>query len=165
MKSSKGLIFRQSTWEDLDRIFEIKKSGLKKYVKKNWGWDEEEQINIHRSYFKPESTTIIAHKGQDIGYLVKNVLENELCIENLILKSEFQNLGFGTQIIQLIIEECKITKRAIRLKVFKINQRAIKFYVKMGFDKISETQFHFVFEKTPLNQFITKKLYQKHYII
>lgn len=134
----------------------MKKSGLKKYVEKIWGWDEEKQINIHKEYFKPKSITIISYNGQEIGYLVKNVSENELYIENLILKSEFQNLGFGTQIIQLIIEECEITKRAIRLKVFKINQRAIKFYAKMGFNKISETQFHFVFEKTPLNQLITK---------
>lgn len=147
MKSSKGLIFRQSTWEDLDKVFEMKKSELKKYVKKIWGWDEEKQINIHREYFKPESTTIISQNGQEIGYLIKNVSKNKLYIENLILKSEFQNLGFGTQIIQLIIEECKITKRTVRLKVFKINQRAIKFYVKVGFEKISETQFHFVFEK------------------
>lgn len=150
MKSSKGLIFRQSTWEDLDKVFEMKKSELKKYVKKIWGWDEEKQINIHREYFKPESTTIISQNGQEIGYLIKNVSKNELYIENLILKSEFQNLGFGTQIIQLIIEECKITKRTVRLKVFKINQRAIKFYVKVGFEKISETDLHFEMVKTDI---------------
>lgn len=143
-------MFRQSTWEDLDRVFEMKKSGLKKYVKKIWGWDEENQINLHRAYFKPKSTTIISHNGQDIGYLVKNVSENELYIENLILKSEFQNLGFGTRIIQLIIEECKIRERAIRLKVFKINERAIQFYKKIGFNQISETDLHFEMVKTDI---------------
>lgn len=148
LKSNKGLIFSQSKWGDLDRIFQIKKSGLKKYVEKIWGWDEEKQINIHKEYFKPESTTIISYNRQDIGYLVKNISENELYIENLILKSEFQNLGFGTQIIQHIIEECEITKRAIRLKVFKINERAIKFYKKIGFNQINETDLHFEMAKT-----------------
>ena len=150
LKSNKDLIFRQSKWEDLDRIFEMKKSGLKKYVEKIWGWDEEKQINIHKEYFKPESTTIISHNGQDIGYLVKNISENDLYIENLILKSEFQNLGFGTRIIQLIIEECEIKKWAIRLKVLKINERAIKFYKKIGLNQISETDLHFEMVKTDI---------------
>ena len=37
--------------------------------------------------------------------------------------------------------------KSIKLQVFKINEKAIKLYEKMGFEKMNETQTHYIMMK------------------
>ena len=78
-------------------------------------------------------------------YNGKEIENNTFEIGNICIKPEYQNKGIGTAILKEIIFDNK--GQDIKLQVFKINERAIKLYEKMGFEKIDETQTHYIMMK------------------
>ena len=67
-------------------------------------------------------------------------------IENICIKPEYQNKGIGTAILKEIIFENK--GKNIKLQAFKINERAIKLYERIGFKKIYESKTHYIMVKS-----------------
>ena len=78
-------------------------------------------------------------------YNGKEIENNTFEIGNICVKPEHQNKGIGTAILKEIIFESK--GKNIKLQVFKINERAIKLYEKMGFEKVEETKTHYIMMK------------------
>ncbi|MDB5016211.1 MAG: hypothetical protein JWQ84_1043 [Mucilaginibacter sp.] len=64
------ICFRDATQADFQLVYEIKKSSIKHYIKKIWGWNDEVQLNFHIKDFKPEQVKIIQNEYNDeIGLL------------------------------------------------------------------------------------------------
>ena len=78
-------------------------------------------------------------------YNGKEIENNTFEIGNICIKPEYQNIGIGSAILKEIIFENK--GKNIKLQVFKINERAIKLYEKMGFEKIDENETHYIMMK------------------
>ena len=75
-------------------------------------------------------------------YNWKDTNDNIFEIGNICVKTEYQNKGIGTTVLKEIIFEYK--EQNIKLQVFKTNERAVKLYKKMGFEKIEETEIHYI---------------------
>ena len=60
-------------------------------------------------------------------------------IEELMIKEEFRNKGYGKEFIDFVFSSYKYAKR-FRLEVTKENENAISLYNKMGFDTLSYIQ-------------------------
>ncbi|WP_179354382.1 GNAT family N-acetyltransferase [Winogradskyella vidalii] len=144
--------FRPAKYSDLELTYRLKKDGLENYIEKIWGWDEKIQVNLHENNFDPKKTEIIQLKNNEIGYWTKRVFNSEIYIENLILGKKFQNDGFGTEIMNLLIKEAEKEKKLIGLRVLKENKRAKKFYENLGFEQISESENHYEMKKKCLQQ-------------
>ena len=78
-------------------------------------------------------------------YNGKEIENNTFEIGNICIKPKYQNKGIGTAILKEIIFENK--GKNIKLQVFKINERAIKLYEKMGFEKTDENKTHYIMMK------------------
>ena len=78
-------------------------------------------------------------------YNGKEIENNTFVIGNICVKPEYQNKGIGTAILKEIIFENK--EKNIKLQTFKINERAIKLYEKIGFEKINENKTHYIMMK------------------
>ena len=78
-------------------------------------------------------------------YNGKEIENNTLEIGNICVKPEHQNKGIGTAILKEIIFENK--GKNIKLQVFKINEKAIKLYERMDFEKVEETKTHYIMMK------------------
>ena len=78
-------------------------------------------------------------------YNGKNKDENAFEIENICVKPEYKNKGIGTAVLKEILFEHK--GQNIKLQVFKINEKAIKLYEKMGFEKEEETKIYYIMKK------------------
>ena len=102
-----ALTFRPAKYSDLELTYLLKKDGLKNYVEKIWGWEEENQKELHEKTFDPKNTEIIQFDNNEIGYLTKRVSDSEIYIENLILGEKFQNNGLGTKIVSSIIQKAE----------------------------------------------------------
>lgn len=60
----------------------------------------------------------------------------QFMIHKLYLLPSVQGLGIGTQLLNHLTEIARLNKNSmLRLKVFHLNLKAIKFYVKQGFRK------------------------------
>lgn len=148
------LNLRTAKTSDLELTFRIKSNSIKPYVEKIWTWDNQLQKKIHETNFIASDTKIIELKGKDVGYLVLKETLDEIYIENLLIETENQNLGIGKFVMETIIERANHEQKCIRLQVFKINIKAQKFYKKLGFEKISETENHFAMKKNWLQHSI-----------
>jgi len=142
------LNLRAAKTSDLELTYRIKSKSIKPYVEKIWGWNESNQRKIHNQSFNANDTKLIEYHKQYIGFLVIKETDNEIYIENLLIEMEFQNLGIGKTIMEQIVESADFKKKRIRLKVFKINTKAQRFYENFGLEKISEMENHIEMEKT-----------------
>jgi ribosomal protein S18 acetylase RimI-like enzyme len=59
-----------------------------------------------------------------------------------------RNAGVGSALLQGIFGEAQATNKPLRLKVLRGN-RAVRFYQRLGFVKIGETEMHFEMEWHP----------------
>lgn len=86
--------------------------------------------------------------GNAVGfcsYEINYDSNSQLMIHKLYLLPSVQGLGIGTQLLNHLTEIARLNKNTmLRLKVFYLNLKAIKFYVKYGFRKAGTevTQFN-----------------------
>ena len=78
-------------------------------------------------------------------YNGKEIENNIFELGNICIKPEYQNKGIGTAVLNEIMFENK--GKNIKLQAFKINERAINLYEKIGFEKMNETQTHYIMMK------------------
>ena len=78
-------------------------------------------------------------------YNGKEIENNIFEIGNICIKPKYQNKGIGTAVLKEIMFENK--GKNIKLQAFKINEKAIKLYERIGFKKIDETKTHYVMIK------------------
>lgn len=147
MQPIEKIDLREAKNSDLEITYQIKTNSMKLYVEKIWDWNEPYQREIHKQKFVPSETKIIQYNQQTVGYVALKETERKICIKNLLIKSEFQSLGIGKEVMKKIIEKADSNMKLIRLRVFKINTRAQKFYYNLGFTKHRETEYHFELEK------------------
>ncbi|UOB15964.1 GNAT family N-acetyltransferase [Abyssalbus ytuae] len=139
-----NLTLRRAKYEDWELTYQLKKEGLKSYIEKVWGWNENDQVKFHQKTFTPGRTQIIEFKNKGIGYITTQVSGSEIYIENLIIGAKFQNKGLGTKLMNWMIDKAEKENKTVGLKVLKVNTQAEKFYKSLGFKKVQETEHHYV---------------------
>jgi ribosomal protein S18 acetylase RimI-like enzyme len=133
---------REASNSHLELTFEIKKQSIKPYVEELWGWDEQLQRQLHIKSFNPADISLIDYKGQTIGFTVIKETDEAIFVHNILIMSKFQNLGIGKQLMNDVITKSTSVQKPIRLQVFKINEKALRFYKTSGFEECGETEFH-----------------------
>ena len=82
---------------------------------------------------------VLEKENQVIGYLLlsftysNEVGGNVVWIEELYLKENFRNQGYGKQALQWVFHEYQSTSKRFRLEVTKENEGAKKLYQALGF--------------------------------
>lgn len=137
---------RQSTMEDKEFIYNLKKLVLKEYIDEIWGWDEEYQRKDFEMYYNPVNNKIITCNNSDIGILETSEDNDEIHIIEIAILPEYQGNSIGTNVLKQIIDNSKATDKRVKIGCFKINREAKKLYIKLGFKQIEETLTHYILE-------------------
>ncbi len=69
-------------------------------------------------------------------------------MNQLFLLPEYQSKGIGRECMLRVIEEARRLGLPVRLRVLKVNPRALAFYERLGFARTGETETHHLMEKT-----------------
>jgi len=82
----------------------------------------------------------ISENDNIVGYLIWKRYKKEpyFLLEKMAIDSAVRGKGVGSKLLSALIDKAKKEKRNIRLRVAKINEIAIKFYKKYGFNFIKE---------------------------
>jgi len=135
---------RNATDADFDLTFQIKKTSIKPYIEKIWGWEDAVQIEFHIKDFKPEKIKILLDENNDaIGLLITTEDDTHIYIQSLLLCENAQGKGIGTEILHELIKQAKSKSKQIELQVFKVNKRAKALYERLGFSTTGQTAFHY----------------------
>jgi len=139
------------TQEDYDFIYNLNKTNMEDYVIETWGnWNEDFQRDFFSRYLQTLEFQIIVIKDKDVGIVAFSRNKISINIDEIQLLPEYQNRGIGTLILSDIIASAQKAKIEITLRVLKVNYIAQKFYDKLGFEKIGDTETHFLLRRKPI---------------
>ena len=126
-------------------IYNLKKSSVRPYVEKIWGWDEEYQYNDFTADFRQiEKFKVIEIDRGFIGFVQTSTHNNTLELIEIHLLPQYRSQGIGSTIIANIINFAKDRNMDISIGCFKENTGAKALYLRLGFKLIEETDTHFI---------------------
>lgn len=99
---------------------------------------------MNRGYagmFPAGEFSVICEHGQPIGRMVLNRTAEEIRVVDIALLPPHRNRGIGTLLIRRVCAEAAGAGIPVRLSVLK-NNRAARWYERLGFHKIGEAGFH-----------------------
>ncbi|MFC1932900.1 GNAT family N-acetyltransferase, partial [Chloroflexota bacterium] len=142
-----NLRLRKATADDSEFAYQTKKAAFREYVKKVWGWDEDEQRQLHERRFASQDFQLIQVSGINVGILAVAWQPDCVKVNQMFIVPEYQSRGIGAACIMRIIEDAAVHKLPVRLQVLKVNNRAVAFYQRMGFRCTGESDTHVLMER------------------
>ena len=140
--------YKNGNQEEIKFIYNLRKKVYQKYIEKIYGeWNEESQKKLFNKFMKEnlKNIELIYLKDELVGFYNGKTKDNKSFeIGNICIMPEFQNKGIGTAVLKEIVFENK--EKDIVLNCFK-EDSTIGTYEKMGFEKIMETEQHYIMKK------------------
>ena len=125
------------------------------------GWSKEEQVNFLKQQFSFQHThyqqnysdaafDIILIDGVESGrlYLQEKRKEKDIRIVDIALLPSCRDRGAGTQLMETIFARARKKKFKVSIHV-EHNNRAMNWYKRMGFSKVSEAGIYHLMEWIP----------------
>lgn len=138
---------RKATAEDSEFAYQTKKSAFRGYVEQVEEWDEVAQRQLHEQRFHAQTFYVLQVSGLDVGILALVRSPDEIRLNQLFVLPKYQGKGYGRACMCILIAEAEASKVPIRLKVLKVNHRAVTFYQRLGFVGRGETDTHILMER------------------
>jgi len=141
------LTLRQASRNDSEFAYRAKRVAFRQYVEKVWGWDEEKQRKLHEERFDAHDFRIINVAGTDVGIMALVVAPDCVQLNQLFLLPEHQGKGIGRECMLLVMQQASRLGLPVRLRVLKVNSRALAFFQQLGFCRTGETETHVLMER------------------
>lgn len=140
---------RKATRGDKAFAYEVKRAAMREYVELVWGWDEDQQWQLHDRRFREQDFQIINLDGEDIGIMSVVVQPDCVFVNQLYLLPEHQGQAVGRKCMLAVMESAKGLGLPVRLQVMKVNPRAVAFYQRLGFTITGQTATHVQMQAGP----------------
>jgi ribosomal protein S18 acetylase RimI-like enzyme len=148
---------RPVTTHDLALTYAIKREAIGAFVAKVWGWDETFQWQFHCETFEayhPQTHAsrfwVVEVAGQPVGTWEVAEHIDSFFVCGIYLKAAVQGRGIGRKLIEDLLTGAGKQRKTITLEVFRINERAFQFYLKLGFAVTSQTETKYVMSARPV---------------
>jgi GNAT superfamily N-acetyltransferase len=138
---------RKASANDSEFAYCARRAAFREYVEKGEGWDEVEQRRLHDRRFGAQDFRLINLAGRDVGVMAIVAAPDCVKVNQLFLLPEYQGQGIGRRCMLLIIEEARRLGLPVRLRVTKVNPRALAFYQGRGFMRTGETDTHILLQR------------------
>lgn len=141
-----NLKLRKASTDDKEFAYCVKRAAFRQYVEKVSGWDEVEQRQLHDERFSVQNFRVINLAGTDVGIMAVAMAPDCVKVNQLFLLPEHQSRDTGRRCMLLIMAEARQLGLPVRLRVLKVNPRALAFYERLGFVLTGETDTHDLME-------------------
>ena len=124
--------------EIINVLIEYKYSNILEYAV-DIADDEKDKIKGYVSKDIPEELDkckMICLEDNVIGCLIVKPDDGFTLLDEIFIEEEYRNLGIGTDIINNILNENDI----VCLWVYKLNEKAIRLYKRLGFEVLEDTK-------------------------
>jgi len=132
---------REATPEDFDFARDVKLEGLRPYIEKLWGWNDEVEERQFRENFDPATATIISSEHGSVGYYELVDRGFELFLAGLYIDARFRGRGLGTAVLRELLAIARARQLPLSLRVLKPNP-ARRLYQRLGFRVTRATKTH-----------------------
>jgi len=101
--------------------------------------------------FPDAAHEIVLLDGQRVGQIWIGRSADEICLLDIALLPQFRCLGVGTALVKELQDEAARLGKTMRHCVYKPNQSALRFYLRLGFVLAGDVGMYHVMEWTPEN--------------
>ena len=122
---------------------------MKSAISQTWGWDEAWQKNYFKGKFDPAKREILLWDGQEIGTMSLEESDEALYVAYIAIAPPFQGRGWGTAVIQELIQQAEQKNKLLTLHVLQTNPRARKLYERLGFQVVAVEQVKYKMQFAP----------------
>ena len=142
--------FRPVLPEDFDFAFTVKKQAMGEHIRARWEWDEEFQLNLHRTRWTEKPWFVIDIDGTDVGTISLHELDsNTLRLGEFYLRDISRNNGLGTAVLSRVLEASDVKGQTVVLEALKWNP-VRSLYERHGFSITPENEIHYFMERKPI---------------
>lgn len=132
--------------DDCEFAFDVRRAAFSEYMELLGGWDEAQQWQLHQQRFETQEFRIVSWGDADVGIMSVEVEPGCVKVNQIFLLPEYQGRGIGDECMRRVMEEGRSLGLPVRLQVLKVNPRAMKFYLRLGFARTGETETHILME-------------------
>ena len=140
------LKLRKASQDDKEFAYQVKRAAMKEYVELVRGWNEDQQRQLHARRFQEQDFRVINLDGEDVGIMSVAVESDCVFVNQIYILPEHQGQGVGRKCMLVTMEQGSNLGLPVRLKVLKVNTRAVKFYKRLGFTITGDTDTHFLMQ-------------------
>ncbi|MHC4473948.1 MAG: GNAT family N-acetyltransferase [Planctomycetota bacterium] len=133
---------RDASEDDYEHVYRITREAMKEYVEATWGWDEDQQRELHHKRFGSADMKIVLVGDEPVGYLKVARERDALFLKSLYLLQRWQSRGIGSAIFADLLREARERGIPVRLFVLKVNERARRLYERFGLEVVTTTETH-----------------------
>lgn len=129
-----------ATIADQDALFQLHAKLFRHHIEQIWGWDDGWQLDNFKKKWTEVQTEILTQDGERLGYIQTHQESDHFYVLNLGLYPHRQSVGLGSIAMNTLKQRAILKGLAIKLSVFRTNQRVLEFYKRLGFEIEAETE-------------------------
>jgi GNAT superfamily N-acetyltransferase len=135
---------------DFEELWRLHVATMGAYVGATWGWDEADQRRRFREAW-PEvkaGRLSVSHGAIAAAWRTKTAADH-VWLSALEVAAAWQGRGIGSQIVLRVVSEAAAKGLPTQLQVLKVNTRAARLYLRLGFTQIAATATHYELSSRP----------------
>lgn len=144
------LRYRKARSEETDWAYQLFRTTMKDYIDQTWGWDELFQRHGFDENIRSAGLVIVSLDDKDetvadtckIGAYSLKPKTDHLLLDMLLVAPQWQRHGYGSRILQHVLQQGKAAGKPLRLSVLR-NNPAFHFYCHHGFSIESQDDFRY----------------------
>jgi len=140
---------RRADASDYDFIWQLHCALEKQDIERTWGWDEQWQRDHFRQLVDYSTWKIVQVDGVDAGVFAVVEEADALRLKCIGLLPGFQGRGIGTRLVTGLLTRAADRNLPVRLNVLTVNERARRFYRRLGFAVVGSLDGRQVMEAYP----------------
>ena len=117
---------------DRAAVWALYEAALRGHIEAIWGWEASWQQADFARAFARAATLMIERDGVVCGYCQLDLQAPTVYLRMLVLAPEARSQGIGAALLRAILQRTRAAGRSLRLRVFKVNQAAQRFYAREG---------------------------------
>jgi len=139
---------RAASADDNDFVYQAKKQALGPFIEQKWGWHEDYQRGVHNENWQNKPWSIILRDKDLIGTVSVDRREQAIRLGEFYIVPEYQDQGYGTQVLAGILYECDTSDRDCKIQLLKGNKAELLFR-RHGFRIVETDETHCFMIRNP----------------
>lgn len=143
------ICLREATADEADFVLHVRREAFGPYVELAGGWNHAGESQRHAERWGRQRHRVIVADGAEAGYVSTAVYDKATAdhspsfyLHQLMIRPPFQSRGIGSSCLGRLQAEARDLGLPLRLRVLRVNPRALAFYLARGFWLMGESGSH-----------------------
>ncbi len=135
---------RLATADDRSAVWALYVDAMKGHISAIWGWDEQWQVADFDQAWTNAVTHVMEVEGAIAGYVQLEAHADATYLRMLIVAPHIRSMGIGARQLAQLERDCRASAHPLKLRVFRVNEAAHRFYLREGWAVESEDEVAFM---------------------